>query len=918
MVETLARLTRNDGAVLIFEGVPGVGRSALLAEIRRKAARSGITALNGRGTPVGQNTAYDLMLQLFVSFSLEESESPMAGPITEQKTLKALTGPHGDRPCVVTVDDLQWVDEDSLLFLYRLANLIETFPVLIAATHAPHSGGRNGKLLDLLGALPITRTMSLRPFTDSAMAQLAAEYGWPTVDERFLAEGYRLTQGNPLLVHELLGYAQRMNVEPTVQGAARLSLLRPPRLMQHLRNRLTELGPFTRDVIMALALFGDNGASLAEIAAVLDADEYRVFEAVTQGIRAALVLDEGPVRLASSLTGHLLSEMLSAQEREAGHARIAETLSCRGVARSRTAHHLLQVRPSRNLKTIRVLREAAEESLADGRPRHAIRLLRRALDEGLENSPGESQNAEVRRTLLPRLGLAELLAGAPQATQTLRNAASVHITSEIAAHLYLASVEVQGLKSVWKAAIQIETNLIHSSMYLHAAHAYAGIFRLIDQVAALQPVGPIASPESAGSARCLLRLVTLMTELSHGKWSATRELEARRLGEALADRVNDALAQRALWLSALLLLIRGRLSAARRVLNASQVHRGEQDPGIGALSAVTAYGEGRLEEASKLAQAVLDDAVFEGHTPHLESTTVWTRLAATVLAHVMLDRGEYAQAKMLLLLEPGKEERPASRDLLSAAYFEACARCHAEQGEHEQGLSDLRRVHHVAEGRLRLRPLMSWQHVAASLVEAGRRSEAAALLRREQAIALSPRGVVEEAIFSRVEGLLLKHRGTPKLQRSVKLLDQAEEPLENLRSLLHAGVAYGRLGRRARSRQFLQQARKLAIEHGARALEGRVRREEAVLNMATGEVISPQYTTWSSLTKTEYRIATLARDGMSNRAIAAHHYISVRTVEWHLSQVYRKLRVHSRHELRWVLNGRPESSAPPSQAGTGQ
>lgn len=756
--------------------------------------------------------------------------------------------------------------------------------------------------------------MSLRPFTDSAMAKLAAEHGWPTVDERFLTEGYRLTQGNPLLVHELFGYAQRMNVQPTAQGAMRLSLLRPPRLMQHLRNRLTELGPFARDAIMALALFGDNGASLTEIAAALDADEDQAFAAVTQGVRAALVLDEGPIRLASPFTGHLLSEMLSAQDREAGHAKIAEVLTGRGLAPSRAAHHLLQVRPSRNRLTIRVLSEAAKESLADGRPRYAVRLLRRALDEGLENSPGESQIVELQRTLLPQLGLAELLAGKPQATHTLQKAASVHITSEIAAHLHIASVEIQGSNSVGHATIQTDDDAIYSSVYLHAAQAYAGIFQPVDQVAALQPVGPIASPESAGSARCLLRLVTLMTDLSHGKWSAARELEAHRLGEALADRVDDVFAQRALWLSALLLLIRGRLSAARRVLDASGGRRGEQDPGIGALSAVTAYGQGRLEEASELAQAVLDDAVLGDHSPNLVATTAWTRLATTVLAQVMLERGEYAQAKMLL--EPGRDELPATKDLLSTAYFEACARFHVEQGKHEQGLDDLRRVHRVAEGRLRLRPLISWQHVAASLIEAGRSSEAAALLTREKAITFSPRGVVEEAIFSRVEGLLLKPRGASELQRSVKLLDQAEEPFEILRSLLHAGAAYGRLGRKARSRQFLRQARKLAIEHGAHALEGRVRREEAVLNMTIEDNLSPQSTTWSALTQTESRIAALARDGMSNRAIATHYYVSVRTVEWHLSQVYRKLRVHSRHELRWALNETPKYSSFPSQKAT--
>lgn len=909
VVESMSRLAQNEGAVLIFEGVPGVGRSALLAEIRQKAAQSGIAALGGRGTPVGQNTAYDLMLQLSVSFPLKESELPLARTGAEQRILKALTGPDGDRLCVVTLDDLQWADDDSLLLLYRLANLIETFPVLIAATYAPHSGGRNRKLLDMLGSLPIARTMSLHPLPDSAMAKLAEEHGWPTVDERFLIESYRLTRGNPLLVHELFSHAQRMNVYPTAQGVMRLGLLRPPRLMQHLRNRLTELGPLARDTIMTLALFDDNGASLSELVAVLDVDEDQVSAAVTQGVRAALVLDEGPIHLANPLTGNLLSKMLSAPDREAMHTRIAEVLTGRGSSPSRAAHHLLKVRPSRNPLAIRILREAALESLADGRPRHAVRLLRRALDECMEDFSGEGQILELQQALLPHLGLAELLAGEPQATQTLQKAASVHITSEVAAHLHLASVEIQGSDSVGQALIQTDANAIYSGVYLDAAHAYTGIFQPVDQVPVLQTVGPIASPESAGSARCLLRLVTLMTDLSHGKWSTAWELEAYRLGKAFADRVDDALAQRALWLSALLLLIRGQLSAARRVLDSSEERRGEQDPGIGALSAVTAYGQGRLEEAVRLAQAVLDDGAFGGHTPNLVTTTAWTRLATTVLAQVMLERGEYAQAK--LFLEPGMEALPAAKDLLSAPFFETRARFYAEQGKHEQGLGDLYRVHRVAEGRLRLRPLVSWQHVAASLIEAGKSSDAAALLRREQSISTSPRAAVEEAIFSRVEGLLLKHRGASELQRSVKLLDQAEEPLEILQSLLHAGVAYGRSGRRARARHFLRQARKLAIEHGAHALEGRVRREEAVLNMATEDHLFPQSTTWSALTQTESRIAALARDGMSNRAIATRYYVSVRTIEWHLSQVYRKLRVHSRHELRWVLDETPVHSLPP-------
>jgi DNA-binding NarL/FixJ family response regulator len=53
----------------------------------------------------------------------------------------------------------------------------------------------------------------------------------------------------------------------------------------------------------------------------------------------------------------------------------------------------------------------------------------------------------------------------------------------------------------------------------------------------------------------------------------------------------------------------------------------------------------------------------------------------------------------------------------------------------------------------------------------------------------------------------------------------------------------------------------------------------------------------SALTDAERRIADLLATGMSNREIATALYSSVRTVEGHLSSIYRKLGIHSRTEL---------------------
>jgi DNA-binding CsgD family transcriptional regulator len=120
--------------------------------------------------------------------------------------------------------------------------------------------------------------------------------------------------------------------------------------------------------------------------------------------------------------------------------------------------------------------------------------------------------------------------------------------------------------------------------------------------------------------------------------------------------------------------------------------------------------------------------------------------------------------------------------------------------------------------------------------------------------------------------------------------------------LARAHLVYGewlrREGRRADAREQLRAAHAQFTAIGMEAFAERARREL----IATGERVRKRSAeTRDQLTPQEEQIARLARDGHTNPEIAAQLFLSVRTVEWHLSRVFGKLSISSRRELREAL-----------------
>ena len=274
---------------------------------------------------------------------------------------------------------------------------------------------------------------------------------------------------------------------------------------------------------------------------------------------------------------------------------------------------------------------------------------------------------------------------------------------------------------------------------------------------------------------------------------------------------------------------------------------------------------------------------------------------AGTLAEVLIERGELKEAGALV--ESARlDDQPADNMQL---FFLRSARGKLQLLAHEpeRALADFQTIIDVAVAGGAFNPawIPARSLAALSLHHLGRDAEATTLIEQELDFARVWGAPVGIAVSLRNLGLVTGGAdGLAMLEEATDMLEQTPARLEHARALVEYGGALRRSKQRIEARERLREGVEIAHRLGALALVAQANEELAATGARPRKVVQ---TGLETLTASERRVAQLAADDMSNKDIAQALFVTVKTVEVHLSSVYRKLEISSRRQLAPTFAG---------------
>ena len=911
------------GGLLVVEGGAGVGKTALVDATCRRAAALGRAVLRARGSELEAGFAFGVVRQLFerrvVGARRDERDALLAGAAGAARPLLSgervetrasdtsfavlhglywLTATLADaRPLLIAVDDAHWADEPSLRWLAYLAPRLEGPAIALVVALRPTEPASTGASLTALRAeLPTV----LRPglLSEGAVGAIVRAAVGRRASDRLCEAAWLATGGNPLYLTELLR-AVDLDDRPLAElDPAEVLAGGREAVGRRVLARVRAVDPHALALAQALATLGD-GCELrhaAAIAGVTMAEAMRVAAAL---VRAEVLAADDPPSFIHPVVRDAVEASLAGDERDAAHRRAARLLHGDGAPAGRVAAHLVGVRAAGDRWVLARLREAARAAMEAGAPRAAVGLMERAL--------AEPPPADERVGVLRDAARAEVSAGRETGCRRLEEALGLAVDARDRAEIALELAEASAALFRWVDAVDV------------IERALSGLGDA-DEALAAQLEGELVVC-GLHDARCASRVAPVLERLS-SRPATGSAAEALAVGQGmamvLAGRPADqaagppeaALARaggrpenwdtRAALLWSLVTAERFDAVASSLRPMVAEVNRSGSARGLVATYSTLGLLELRLgalpeaDAAARIALRVLQDGDFG---PGLA-------FAATVLADVAVEAGQLEEAEALLALLPqagwaagvGTVLIPAARGRLRLAQgqaaaalgdFETCAAMFspAVWGTAMRDVGYL----HARSG------------AALALLRLGDRERARELAADELADVRAFRAPRALGVALRVVGLTTGgDDGIQLLDESVATLRHSPAVLERARSLLEWGAALRRAGRRRAAREPLLEALDLAARCGARPLVARAREELA----AAGARPRREWRTGAeALTPGELRVVRLAAEGRTNREIAHELYVTLKTVEGHLSRAYTKLGIAGRAQLAEVLDG---------------
>lgn len=898
-IEALLAATRaGQGGSLLVRGEAGIGKTTLLAAACERAV--GLRVMRTQGVETERQLPFAALAELLRDVVDRRDRLPLP-QATALASALALEPPiAGDRyavcvaafgllrlaaeetPLLVVVDDAHWLDAgtaECLAFVSRrLGGSRVSMLLAVRDPEGPPPG------------LTEVAELIAEPLEDAEARALLAVTA-PGLASSVIDAVLTVAAGNPLALIEI---ASRLTPDERTGRATLPDPLRPAgRLAAMFERRIVALPDDTRMALLLAAAGGGDTGVIWRACAAAGVDPHALDPAESGGL---ISVEGTTLRFAHPLVRGAAYHVMSPAERRLAHRTLAGV-----VDGDRRAWHLADAALGPDEQAAEALQAAGSAAVA-----------RRACVEAAgayERAAELTADAERRSRRLVRAGNAYIVAGElDRALSRLDEAAALG------------------------TSVAFDPRVMHTrSLLLLGTGSFQQGYAAMRQLA--EAAVTMSDPVTAAH----LLADTAMSALIAGDCRASLEL-AERAADVLGD--GGELSDRANVMAALCAgrVFRGEGALARPALDPLQALVAQLDPmdwrvGI-RIHALAIYTCAALDEYER-ARTIGADLLA------LLDTAGAVSARANPLAHVaeagyrlgLWDLAWQESAEAIALAEETRADETLVRALVTRARLAGARGFETESRElAERALAIAERcgigsipphAHQVLAsldllaGRVeaaiaRLEPLVAplvGEHglvhptiipIRPDLCEAyvmvGRLSDAAAQAEAVAGEAERVGGAVGRVVAARCRGLVADDF-EPHFEQALELEAARPATFERARTLLAYGGRLHRARRREQARPLLREAEDRFAQLGATPW---AERAAAELRAAGGVRRSVRPVATDELTSQEVRVVTAIARGLTIRAVAAELFLSPKTVDFHLRQVYGKLRIHSRAELAVV------------------